>query len=119
MPVQLDIWQLVSLAITALGASAAGGKLLLMQTQRHLDQRFDAQERRLDDLDKARSKEADRWHQVERELLTLKADLPMQYVRREDYVRGQSVLEAKLDALGSKLETAQLRAASGGIDATR
>ena len=40
--------------------------------------------------------------------------MPLHYVRREDYIRGQSVIEAKLDALGSKLEAAQLRAAAGG-----
>ena len=45
-----------------------------------------------------------------RELLNLKAEMPVQYVRREDYIRGQSVLEAKLDGLVIKLENVQLRA---------
>ncbi|PAV10996.1 hypothetical protein CBG25_00930 [Arsenophonus sp. ENCA] len=44
---------------------------------------------------------------LEREFLTFKAELPIQYVRREDYVRGQTVIEAKLDALYSKLEAVQ------------
>ena len=39
----------------------------------------------------------------------LKAELPVAYVRRDDYIRGQSVLEAKLDGLATKIENAQLR----------
>ena len=46
--------------------------------------------------------------------LAEKMDLPLQYVRREDYIRNQTVIEAKLDAVASKLETAQLRVASIG-----
>lgn len=46
---------------------------------------------------------------MERELLRFQAEMPLQYVRREDYIRGQSVIEAKLDGLGTKLENAQLR----------
>ncbi|MBJ3229777.1 hypothetical protein JGB83_23460, partial [Salmonella enterica subsp. enterica serovar Stanley] len=43
----------------------------------------------------------------EREFLEFRADLPLHYVRREDYLRGQAVLEAKLDALYSKIELIQ------------
>ena len=58
--------------------------------------------------------EAAQWQRIERDLLRMQAEMPLHYVRREDYIRGQSVIEAKLDALGSKLEAAQLRAAAGG-----
>ena len=36
------------------------------------------------------------------------------YVRREDYIRGQSVIESKLDGLALKIENVQLRAVKGG-----
>ena len=39
--------------------------------------------------------------------MRFKADLPLNYVRREDYIRGQTVIEAKLDALYNKLEVVQ------------
>lgn len=127
MTLQLDLWHVISLAISFLGASAGAGKLLLSQMQKHLDHRFNEQEqarnfnhahmsRRLDGIEAAAREEAGNWQRIERDLLKLQADLPLHYVRREDYIRGQSVIEAKLDALGSKLETAQLRAA-GGNDA--
>ena len=69
---------------------------------------------RLDGMEAVNREEAAQWQRIERDLLRMQAEMPLHYVRREDYIRGQSVIEAKLDALGSKLEAAQLRAAAGG-----
>jgi hypothetical protein len=49
---------------------------------------------------------------LEREFLEFKATLPEKYVARPDYIRGQSVLEAKQDALFSKMETVRLEIAA-------
>ncbi|SDH93493.1 hypothetical protein [Roseospirillum parvum] len=43
-------------------------------------------------------------HGLERSLLEMKADMPLHYVRREDYVRNQTVIESKLDALALHLQ---------------
>lgn len=48
---------------------------------------------------------------LEKDFLTWKGDLPLHYVRREDYIRGQAVLEAKMDALYAKLEVVQMKGA--------
>ena len=48
---------------------------------------------------------------LERDFLNWKADMPIHYVRREDYVRGQVIIEAKLDALYNKLEVVHLKGA--------
>lgn len=50
-------------------------------------------------------------HSVERELLKLKAQLPVDYVRREDWIRFSNTLEAKLDALRAEVraEISELR----------
>ena len=50
-------------------------------------------------------------HAVERELLRLKAQLPVDYVRREDWIRFSNTLEAKLDALRAEVraEIVELR----------
>jgi len=42
-------------------------------------------------------------HALERELLQLKAQLPLEYVRREDWIRFSNTLEAKLDAMRSEM----------------
>lgn len=46
---------------------------------------------------------------LERELYQLKIDLPQTYVAREDYIRGQTVIEAKLDAVAAKIENVQIK----------
>ena len=111
--------------LTVLGGYWTAAKIVASQAQRHLDDRFAAQDAtreahhkslagRLDGIELVNREEAAQWQRVERDLLKMQAEMPLHYVRREDYIRGQSVIEAKLDALGSKLEAAQLRAAAGG-----
>lgn len=72
-------------------------KTLLDRNQAHIDKRFST-------LEKANEEEARDWQRIERELLELKADLPMEYVRREDAIRQEVVINAKLDALAEKME---------------
>ena len=121
MNLQIELWQIISLLLAFFAACGAFGKLLLDQMQRHLDERFQVQEearqeghqqlaRRLDAIEAAKRDEAKQWLRVERELLELKADLPMRFVQREDYIRGQSVIEVKIDSLALKIENIQLRA---------
>ena len=124
MTVQLEISHLITLVITLLGAVAGVGKMLATQALHHIDDRFVAQEEtrhlnhealqtRLGAIEATAREETGQWQRVERELLSLKADLPLSYVRREDYIRGQSVIESKLDGLAAKIENAQLRGALG------
>lgn len=40
----------------------------------------------------------------EKDVLRLRAELPLEYVRKEDWVRNQTIIEAKLDALAAKLD---------------
>lgn len=105
------VWALIKIIAVQFGAGI----------KRDLQEQFKSQEvvskahylqlnTRLDVLDSAVKVDAGQWLRVERELLNLKAELPVHYVRREDYIRGQSVIEAKLDGLGTKLENAHLRA---------
>jgi hypothetical protein len=69
---------------------------------------------RFSSIETSQKTAANEWTRLERSIFELKAELPEKYVRREDYVRGQSVLEAKMDALYSKLETIFLQGKSNG-----
>jgi hypothetical protein len=42
---------------------------------------------------------------LEQDTLRLRAELPLQYVRKEDAIRSESVIHAKLDALYAKIES--------------
>lgn len=123
--VQVDFWNLVGLLLAFFGAVAGAVKFVVAQFERRLDERFAGQEKaraesqkhwdsKFSNLEGAAKDEAGQWLRIERELLDLKAELPLQYVRREDYIRGQSVIEAKLDGLASKIEKNQLRGSHHG-----
>lgn len=120
----IDIWQLLGLAGTLLasmtGVALTLGKWLLGQFERRLDQRFNLQEdvrfatqkhwdSQFSSLEKAGANETKKWQRIERDILLMKADLPVQYVRRDDYIRNQSIIEAKLDGLAVRIENAFLK----------
>ena len=120
MLIELTLTNLIFIAIACTSALWALMKIIAVQGQRFLNARFEMHEqmenanyssleKRLSGIEDAGRVEANQWQRIERELLTLKADMPLSYVRREDYTRGQSVIEAKLDGLGSKFEYVQLR----------
>jgi bacterioferritin (cytochrome b1) len=127
MIVELNLSNIIFLAIASIGGLWALMKVIALQyrndIKRELGEHFRVQDitstaqydklnARLDTLDAAAKLDTGQWQRVERELLTLKADLPLHYVRREDYIRGQSTLEAKVDGVGMKLENALLRASA-------
>lgn len=116
----LELWQVISLVVMITGAMWGLARSMLAQQLSHTDARLSLQDTtresnhtalssRLDGIEQLNRQEAGNWQRIERELLSLKAELPLSYVRREDYIRGQSVLEAKLDGLATKIENAQLR----------
>lgn len=114
MTLQVELWQLVTLLLAFFGAIWAAAKVFFNQLDKSLSQRFKGVDDRLDGLHASHKQEAGQWRTVERELMELKADLPQNYVRREDYIRGQSIIENKLDSLAVKLENIQLRSQIGG-----
>ena len=98
MTLQIEAPQLITLVLAFLGLLIGFGKYMLAQI-----------DHRITGIEQQNRTESEGWKRIERELLELRAELPVQYVRREDYVRGQTVIESKLDSLYSKLETIQLR----------
>ena len=69
---------------------------------------------RLDSIESSSREEAANWKRVEREILQLKADLPLNYVRREDYVLNMATIMAKLDAMNLRFENIILQLATKG-----
>ena len=109
MTFSLDLWQTILLIAMVLGAFLGLLKALMAQQTRHLDDSFRAQGARLDKIEQASAAEAGNWQRVEREILQLKADLPLNYVRREDYVQAVATIMAKLDAMSMRFENILLR----------
>lgn len=120
MMVQLEMREILLLLLAFLGFVFAAGRILLAQIDRRLDGRFGAMEtarresqahwnQQFKALAEQNRIEAAGWQNLERDFLNWKADLPIQYVRREDYVRNQTVIEAKLDGLRLSIENQYLK----------
>ena len=120
MTPHLELWHMVLLALSILGGYWALTKIIASQFQRSLDERFKAQDKaleanhqavsvRLEGIESANRTDAAQWQRVEREILQLKAELPLNYVRREDYVQAVATIMAKLDAMSLRMENILLR----------
>jgi hypothetical protein len=106
--IQIDLWAFITfgvgLLVSFIGAGVAVARYFAAGFERAVAARL-----RL--IEKTTRLEAERLRQMEREIYTLKAEIPREYVRREDYIRGQSVVEAKIDALALKIENLMLKGA--------
>lgn len=119
MIVQVELWQLITLLLAFFSFVGTVVKFLFVQfekrqaaekkvqaeseakQQAHWDKRFSALE-----------ESAGGWQKIERELLELKAALPLNYVLRDDDIRRQSIIEAKIDGLAKRFEDSIIR---GGV----
>ncbi len=109
-----DVLSLVAIILTLIGGYWAVAKYVGKLFTQQLDSKFDALNQRLAKIEEGELLNNQAVTQVERDLMKLRAELPEKYVRSEDYIRGQSRLEAKIDSLAGGLQRAQLR---GGYDA--
>lgn len=121
--IQLEIWQLITLLIMFVSVISTAGWMLLGQIDKRLDARFTSMEEarsqntvHWDNKFKAvlddQQRSSDSWRTLERDFLKFRGDLPLEYVRREDFIRNQSVIEAKLDGLALHMQNLQLHRAA-------
>ena len=103
MTLQVEFWTVVGFLITFMSFVGGIAKWLFSKAEERQAARFASLQQ-----------SASNWGELEKEFMRFKADLPLNYVRREDYIRGQTVIEAKLDALYNKLELVQQYRHTGG-----
>ena len=97
MQVTLDLAQLGGLLVAIVAAFWAITKLLLTQTKASIDEKFNT-------ISKHMQGQQDASARLERDLMQLKADLPRDYVRREDYTQAVATIMTKIDSLGLRVE---------------
>lgn len=115
MQIQIAI-TVVAVILAMIGGYWALAKMVVAQFNAGLDIRFEAMDRaRLE----GRKAFEERFRQLEAKTKELDSDvrrilieLPREYVRQQDYVRNQTVIEAKIDGLALKMENNWLK--SGG-----
>jgi len=108
-----ELYQLLGAIVTIVGGAWALIRLSGAQFETRLDERFAAQE-------KARQEGRELWEsrmsrmeqkteKLESEVRQILIELPREYVARADYVRRETVIEAKIDQLALKWENWTLK----------
>lgn len=109
MAIQLDAYQWIMILISIIGTVFGTIKILWSRIEENLNSNFRAVQNKLDDVAKQSEQNHQDIRDLERKFYKFQIDLPHTYVAREDYIRGQTVIEAKLDAVASKIENVQIR----------
>ncbi|MBN8488233.1 MAG: hypothetical protein J0M20_10995 [Burkholderiales bacterium] len=100
----LETWQVVSLLITLIGAFFALARMLLAATTRTIDDKFKALGEHLSKQDAAAVRNDESLRRLERDLMDMRAELPRDYVRREDYTQAIATIMTKIDAMALRFE---------------
>ena len=103
MTFSLEAYQAIMLAITIVGSTFGAGKAFFGRIETSLKDRDDGLKAEIAKVNDNVSKESEAIRQLDREILKLKAELPREYVAKEDFVRSFTVVEAKIDAVQSTL----------------
>lgn len=111
MMLQLDLGTLMTALIALVAAFWGMAKVLMWQFNKSLDTKFDAMGKRMDgqdkefeDIKRRLDKQEENDKQLERGVLELRAELPRDYVRREDFTRVIGSFEIKVDNLRLTIE---------------
>ena len=108
----------VSVILAILGGYWTLARLVVAQFNRSLDERFKAMERAREVSSRSSEERVarieDHTRELERDILRLRAELPVDYVRREDHIRYETLIGAKLDALGAQIMLLNERTMKGG-----
>lgn len=99
MTITFDAWQIVTLVVTISGGIWALAKMLLIGAKQSIDEKFKAMGEHMKNQD-------DSSRRLERDLMELKAELPRDYVRREDYTQAIATIMTKIDAMTLRVEAA-------------
>lgn len=87
---------IVTVGAAVLALLVAFGRMALGQFERRIGAGFEQ-------LQTSIAGEREQMAAMKRQLETLSQTLPIEYVRREDWIRFSSVIDAKLDRLGERL----------------
>ena len=90
--ISIEFWQLVGFLLSFLGVCWGFGKMLPAQFQAQQEERQKQQARLHEKVE-----------QLENQFAEQKALLPEKYVLRDDYIRNQAILEAKMDSIQKTL----------------
>lgn len=113
MTIELTIFNLAALAAAFIGVLWALVKIIAVQQEKALESRFKILADSLNSVNGSIAREQETTQRLERELLQFKAELPRDYVRREDFIRAVGTIETKIDNMALRVERAVLNGRNG------
>lgn len=99
MKIELELWHLIVLSSSIVGGFFAIARMLMAANQKAIDEKFSAVAKGLESQDQTNRR-------LERDLMELKAELPRDYVRREDYTQAIATIMTKIDHVALRMESA-------------
>ncbi len=100
MSINLDPYQVFMIAATLLAAFFGLAKLVTRQILESSNEKLSAFKEIKDSIKELTQS----INNTEQDLLKIKLDIAQQYVRRDDFVRLEAAISAKLDSLSDKLD---------------
>lgn len=100
---KLELYQLITLALTIGGTLWGVGKAFFNRVETSIKEKDETLAKALSSLGEKLDKESEAIRQLDREILKLKAELPREYVSKDDFIRSFTVVEAKIDAVQTTL----------------
>lgn len=99
MIIEMEAYQAIGLALTIGGSIWGAGRAFFGRVEESIRERDDSLATAIDNLSGKIDRQDSSIREIEKDILKLKADLPREYVAKEDFVRSFTVVEAKLDAV--------------------
>lgn len=99
MVIEMEAYQVIGLALTIGGSIFGAGKAFFGRMEASIHERDNSLENAIRGLSDKMDRQDSSIREIEKDILKLKADLPREYVAKEDFVRSFTVVEAKLDAV--------------------
>ncbi len=112
----LETWHVISLLLTIVGATWGIATAFFGRFESSMKERDDLLKSEIGKLSEQMSKESAEIRKLDRDLLQLRAELPREYVSKNDFIRSFTVVEHKLDALANKFEIANMKVAMTNTD---
>lgn len=103
-------WEAVGIVLGIVGAWSA---LLLAIIRWLLNGYFKSINDQFETLSKALTGHSTEIHRIDKDVLTLRTEMHAEFVRREDAIRQEVVINAKLDSLAAKFDNLTLRSRNG------
>lgn len=106
MTLELNFANVLALGTAFVLALWALVKIIARQQENSLEHRFDGLMKSIQGVSNNVAEDQKSTQRLERELMQLRAELPRDYVRREDYIRAIGTIETKIDNMALRVERA-------------